>query len=234
MDTNSFISVTNLIGTIAIALATIALWRVTETLATETKRMADATGQPQIICSLMPNPWALIYLDIVIENTGNATAFDIVVKIDPEPVLDDQRDERPLSSISVLKPGEKLASFLGATRDNIETVFNVQISWKLAPDAASRQSLDYKLDMNFMKQMTILGAANPQVQIAEQVKHIRDDWRSVLQGHRKLEVKTFSIEDREAERRTVIDRVRPQTQGHLTNKLKERSAKFQRLFNTRR
>ncbi|WP_053059075.1 hypothetical protein [Croceicoccus naphthovorans] len=108
MDQNTFAVFGTLFGTLATALATFALWRVTRVLAVETKRMADAAMQPQVVATIVPNPWSTIHLDITVENTGNATAFDIEVGFDPPLSNGEAREGKslPLQRISVLKPGQ--------------------------------------------------------------------------------------------------------------------------------
>src|SRR5438046_318341 len=84
------------------AVATIFLWLVTRNLAIQTKRMAEASARPQIVATLEPNQWSIRHLNLRVDNTGNATAFDIHVAFSP-PLenADERRDEEvPFQGIS--------------------------------------------------------------------------------------------------------------------------------------
>lgn len=108
-----------LFGSVATAIATIFLWRVTKTLAVETTRMAEAAAQPHMVATLSPNRWSMNHFDLHVDNTGNATAYDIEVSFDP-PLENGQARgaavQVPLQSISVLKPGHGLSSYLSVNR----------------------------------------------------------------------------------------------------------------------
>lgn len=199
-----------LAAAIATAIATFFLWRVTKILAVETKRMADASAQPQVVANIILNKWAMNHVDLEIENTGNATAFQIEVVFDPPLESGGDRVDRdsvvPFQRISVLKPGQSLSSYLAEAEPLLDKSYNVTTSWKLLPEAVERQSLSYSLHMSDYKGMSRLGAADPAIQIAEQVKKIREDWRSVASGQRKLKTDVFTDEERQRERRMLDER----------------------------
>ena len=188
-----------LLASIVTAIATFFLWRVTGILAVETRRMADA-GRPQIVANLLPNQWSTIHLDINVENTGNATAFDIEVGFDP-PLENGQAREDghviPFQKISILKPGQALSSYLSDVSDYLEKSFTVTISWGLQPHSSARERLTYTLNMTDFSGVSFLGTRDPTVQIAEQVKKIREDWRYVASGSRKIKTDTYGSADRQ-------------------------------------
>lgn len=64
-------------ATAVTAMATGVLAWVTWVLARETRRMANATHEPHVVVTLEPSPWSIIHTDLVIQNTGNGTAYDI-------------------------------------------------------------------------------------------------------------------------------------------------------------
>lgn len=197
-----------LAGTIATAIATIFLWRVTRILAVETKRMADAAAQPQIVANIVPNQWSVIHLDISVENTGNATAFDIEVTFDPPLQNGEARGEKfeiPFQRISVLKPGQSLQSYLADVGDYLSKTFQVTISWKNHPSSKKRDTLIYTLNMSDYSNVSYLGGRDPVVQIAEQIKKLREDWRYVASGSRRIKTETFDTADRKTER-DILDK----------------------------
>jgi hypothetical protein len=109
----NFVALATVLGAIATAVATFYLYRVTKLLAIETKKMADASAQPQVVANIAFNQWAMNHCDLSVTNTGNATAFDILVEFDPPLEVDDEglpRPETPLHRISLLKPGQSLSN----------------------------------------------------------------------------------------------------------------------------
>ena len=195
-----------LLAAIATAIATVFLWRVTRILAVETKRMADAAARPQVVASIVPNRWSVIHLDIVVENTGNATAFDIEVSFDPPLENGEARGDDidiPLQKISLLKPGQSLQSYLTEVGDYLEKAFTVTTSWALDPKAAERETLTYSFNMGDYKGVSYLGERDPLVQIAQQMKTLREDWQSVAKGTRRTKTEIFDAGDRQREREAL-------------------------------
>ncbi|RYF52105.1 MAG: hypothetical protein EOO38_01355 [Cytophagaceae bacterium] len=64
------------IASITTAIAAGFFWYVTRTLAIETKRMAQATAQPHVVATLVPNRWAINHMDLHVDNPGNAARKD--------------------------------------------------------------------------------------------------------------------------------------------------------------
>lgn len=198
-------TIATVLGTLVTAVATVFLWRVTRTLAGETKRMAEASAQPQVVAHIEPNRWAHNHADLHVANTGNGTAFDIQVTFDP-PLERDKEDSDqpiPLQRISVLKPGQKVSSWIGEWGPLLKKTYSVQVSWKRHPSRDDREALTYTLDMNDVEGMSWLGASDPMIQVAEQIKKIREDWQRVPKSGGKLHVDVFSSDDRRAERETL-------------------------------
>lgn len=197
-----------LFGSFATAIATVALWYVTGVLAKETKRMADASAQPQVVAMIVPNMWSTRHFDIAVENTGNATAFDIEVAFDPPLTNGEARPERsaiPFQRVSVLKPGQSLTSYLSDVGDYLDRNFRVIVSWKLTPLAKDREELTYWLNMTEYRDVSYLGSRDPNVQVAEQIKKLREDWQWIASGSKKIQADVFSSMDRELERKMRND-----------------------------
>src|SRR3546814_14112770 len=77
--------------------------------------MAEAAAQPHVVVTLTPNRWSMRHFDIHIDNTGNATAYDISIAYDPPLENGEARGDRveiPFQKISVLKPGQGMVSYL--------------------------------------------------------------------------------------------------------------------------
>jgi hypothetical protein len=193
-----------LLSSIATALATIALFYVTWVLARETKVLSRATSQAHVTATIEPNLWGVTYVDIIVENSGNAVAYDIVVEFEPPLVqLQDFRTglKVPLQRISILRPGQRLQSSLSSFADVSEKTFSVSISWKTSPRHTNRETLSYELSMLDYEGVSYLGARSPTVQLADEVKKLREDWRAVARGSRRIKADTYSNADRDTERR---------------------------------
>lgn len=201
---SSIISIGGLLGTVVTAIATIFLWRVTQILAKETKRMADASAQPHVVATLTPNKWSMRHFDLHIDNTGNATAYDITVAFDPPLENGDGRtrlENVPLQNVSVLKPGQGLSSYLAEYTLLEGNVYRVSISWKRNAADLDRQSNAYTINMADGHNVTRLGEEDPLILIANSVKKIREDWEQVARGNKRTKVDAFSSLDRLHEQR---------------------------------
>ncbi|EOV4175387.1 hypothetical protein ACONW8_001195 [Yersinia enterocolitica] len=183
------------------AVATFFLWRVTRILATETKRMVDASEQPQIVATLEPNAWSVNHFDINVANTGNAPAYNIEVTFDPPLTNASHREdsEIPLRQLSVLKNGQTMTSYLCEYNQIEGKVFLVNICWTKKPNATQKEINSYTYDMNSFIGISHLGARNPLTQISEQVKKIREDWRPIAKGTKKIKTDIYNTEDRSNE-----------------------------------
>ncbi|TCV91721.1 hypothetical protein [Biostraticola tofi] len=192
------------------AVATFFLWRVTRLLADETKRMVDASAQPHVVVTLEPNPWVAFYFDINIANTGNAPAYNIEVLFDPPLVNAEHRINRdiPFSNVSVLKNGHSLNSSLCKYEQIKDQVYLVSISWSKHPGSSEREKNEYSYDMASFEGVSYLGARNPMTQIAEQMKKLREDWRPVSQGNKKIKSDVYSQDDRNEDLRLSEERYR--------------------------
>lgn len=184
------------------ALATMALGIFTWVLALETRRLSRATAQAHVVASLEPNQWAINHVDLIVANTGNASAHDVSVVFSPELEKSNEGSkDRPLRHISVLKPGQSVSSYVGEHKLYQDKTYQVSTSWKHHPGERERQSLSYQLAMGDYEGYGHLGARSPFIQMAEQLKRLREDWEWVARGSRKIKTDSYSGEDREKERK---------------------------------
>lgn len=170
--------------------------------ADETKRIVDASAQPHIVVTLEPNPWAAFYFDINIANTGNAPAYNVEVVFDPPLVNAEHREksEIPFSKVSVLKNGQSLTSNLCKYEQIKDQIYNINISWASKPKSNDRETNEYVYDMATFEGISYLGARSPLTQIAEQIKGIREDWKPIAQGAKKVKADVYTSSDRNEER----------------------------------
>ena len=116
----------------------------------------------------------------------------------------------PLGHVSILKPGQVESSYLSEFAPLLKMKVQVTTTWRRDPMSNQREVNSYSLDFTELEGITRLGANDPLVQIAEEVKGIREDWRWVSGGSRKLSVDVFTEADRLHERRVIERRFREQ------------------------
>ncbi|WP_296250887.1 hypothetical protein [uncultured Enterobacter sp.] len=191
------------------AIATFFLWRVTRILAEETKRMVDASEQPQVVATLEPNAWSMLYFDISVVNTGNAPAFNIEVTFDPPLENASHRKDKtiPLKQISVLRNGQQMTSNLCEYKQIEGKVFQVSISWTKKPNSTVKEIMSYTYDMASFAGISQLGAKNPMTEISQQIKGIREDWKHIAKGTRRIQTDIYDSEDRIDEKKMSDERL---------------------------
>ncbi len=188
-------------GTIT-AIATVALAILTFVLARATNAMANATSVANVVASLETNQWSWRHLDLVVHNAGNAPAFEVTVTFNPPlPYMTPKEtDDMPFGKISILRPGQIVSSNVNDFGSVREKVYRVTVQWKKSPRRKRLESNVYDINIAGLGAISRLGAGSPEVQIAEQIKKIREDWQPVANGHRRLAVNSYDGDDREEER----------------------------------
>lgn len=202
---STIIAIGGVIGTIVTAVATLFLWRVTKVLAVETKRMAMAASQPHVVVTLEPNRWTLQHFDIKVDNTGNATAYDITVEFTP-PLQNGKGQGKvgnvPFGNISVLKPGQGVASYISEYEGVKDVVYLVHVSWRRGASDPVREENSYTLNMADKRGISQLGG-DPIVQIANHLKKMEAEWTPVARGSRRIKINSFTYRDQLHERRVA-------------------------------
>jgi hypothetical protein len=197
------LGVGGLLGTIATAVATFFLWRVTLVLARETTRMAEASAQPHVVLTLSPNRWSARHFDILIDNTGNATAYDIQVSVNPPLQNGENRNDDakiPFGTVSILKPGTGLRSYISDYANLKGKDFKVTISWRRKSSDTVREENTYTLSMSDHDGVSWLGN-DPAVDVAQHLKKIERDLASLSKKH--IQVDVYSALDRLKEKRAL-------------------------------
>lgn len=204
-ENQKLITSSNIVGWVT-SLSTVVLAVLTFFLAKATANMARASSSPQVVASIEVNQWSVIHFDLVVENTGNATAFDIKVDFANLPKLAKSKGDVPFpfSSVSLLRPGQNVTSYLADFRNLKDETYVVNVSWRAQPHAITRDKLSYEIDMNSVDGVSFLGKPSALIQVAEELKKIRDDWKPVASGNRRLDLDIYSQEDRD-KRRAELD-----------------------------
>lgn len=193
-----------LAAAIVTAGATGVLGWYTRGLVRQTHRMVEASSRPHVVATIDPNRWSMLHADITLQNTGNATAYDIDVAFDPPLHGRGPRETDappPLTHISVLKPGQDISSYLSEFAPLLGQTFAVTVTWRRHPADREREANSYSLNIGDLEGVSRLGADDPLTQIAEQIKKMREDWQHVARGSSKTRVDIFTSMDRLHERR---------------------------------
>ena len=221
----TFIDFGGLLGTLVTAVATLFLWRVTKLLAVETKRMAEASAQPHVVATLDPNRWSMRYFDLKVDNTGNATAYDIKVDFTPPLINGEGRAGGmavPFENISLLKPGQGVSSYLAEYPLVRKQVYSVRVSWRRSFADSTREENTYTINMADHQDVSDLGG-DPMVKIANDLAKIREDLRSLAQGSKRLKIDAYTAGDRLHERRVAARQRRRWAQERQTANQQEDS-----------
>ena len=221
----TFIDFGGLMGTLVTAVATLFLWRVTKLLAVETKRMAEASAQPHVVATLDPNRWSMRHFDLKVDNTGNATAYDIKVDFTPPLINGEGRAGAmavPFENISLLKPGQGVSSYLAEYPLVRKQVYSVRVSWRRSFADSTREENTYTINMADHQDVSDLGG-DPMVKIANDLAKIREDLRSLAQGSKRLKIDAYTAGDRLHERRVAARQRRRWASGRHTENQQENS-----------
>lgn len=204
------------------AIASAVLGFATWVLAKETKVLSRATSQAHVTVTLEPNPWAANFVDLIVSNSGNAVAYDIEASFEPPlPEGDEGPSHRrsmaaPLSHISVLRPAQTMQSNLCEFAKVSKKSYRVTITWAHHPEARKREKLSYELSMLDYHDVSYLGPRSPFTQIADQMKYLREDWRQIARGSKRIKTDVYLAEDRAKEeeaREALFQQMRDRDSG---------------------
>lgn len=205
----TMLSAGGMLATVVTAIATIFLWRVTKLLARETTRMVDASDQPHVVATLNPNRWSLRHFDLMVDNTGNATAYDIQILFNPPLENGEARKDDaiiPFKNVSVLKPGQGLQSYLADINILRGKAYQVSVSWRRGGKSIIRETNTYTLDMADFDGRSELGL-DPKIVIARSLEGL-EKGMSRLTGSNRVKVDLYTALDRSQEKRRAARELR--------------------------
>lgn len=185
------ITITSVIAALVTAVSTFFLWRVTRMLAVETKKMAESASQPHIVITLEPTDVSVNHFNMVISNTGNATAYNIISDITPS--INDK--PIPFQNVSVLKPGDSIKSFFTSFFEIKNKEFKITTTWLKNPESKDRISNSYIFDIGSYTNLSVLGDMNPLLTVSKEIKKISENINKIVKNN-KLQVNTYDKNDR--------------------------------------
>ncbi|MGC2866238.1 hypothetical protein [Proteus vulgaris] len=189
------LTITSVIAAIVTAISTFFLWRVTRILARETKKMAEATSQPHIVVTFEPAKTSINHFNIVISNTGNATAYNITTTIFP--LINGKNI--PFKSVSALKPGDSISSFYSNYSQIDRKVFEILIEWTKSFGSVEKMKNKYSYDIGSYTNFATIGDLDPINTISNNIKKISQKLDRVVNGDR-ININMFDENNRQSER----------------------------------
>ena len=178
-----------------------------------------------MVATLDPNRWSMRHFDLKVDNTGNATAYDIKVDFTPPLINGEGRAGAmavPFENISLLKPGQGMSSYLAEYSIVSKRVYSVRVSWRRSPADSQREENVYTINMADRQGVSDLGG-DPLVNIANDLAKIREDLRSLAQGSKRLKIDAYTAGDRLHERRVAARQRRRWASGRHTENQQENS-----------
>ena len=173
---NNALAFAQLITAAVTAIATIALWRVTRVLAVETAVLAKMTSRPFVVCALESSASTPTAMNLILRNTGNATAFDIILQLSPGLQKFNQSateiEAVSIRKLSLLAPGQSMQIQGVLSTEVYDKKFDAEVSWANLPGALMRENVSYSFEPKdgFRGGWGVKGIHH----VAEELKKIRE------------------------------------------------------------
>ena len=127
----------------------------------------------------------------------------------------------PYTRVAVLKPRQVLRATLDRYDRYADVEYIASVSWARTPNGQNRESIEYTLTVKDIAEATYLGSRDATVQIAEQIKKLREDWKNIASGYKRLRSDIFTQENRDSESEAQRQNIEKQrAKRRQTNKKK--------------
>lgn len=203
LDAPTLLAAGSGLAALAVLLALVFLARNVGRLAAEAGARNAELRRANVVASVEPPRREGGRPELVLVNAGPAAAFDVRVTFDP-PLFDYAAVEHvraPLRPVGVLRPGQEIVAPLPEDSVVEDRPYGLALSWKSGPNGA-RESLRYEAVIR-----DPVGAAADQGealgQIADYLRRMRKDYRSVAQKLGERPVPRERRRDRGRERERV-------------------------------
>lgn len=173
-----------------VASATVVLAFLTFFLALYTRQLALAMSRPEVVVSIEPHPPGPILIDIVVSNNGTATAFDVEVDLDPEPIgeIIKSADRRGLKKISVIRPAQVHRCLIARASEFLDTKFVATVSWSKRQGSRRREVRVFNLPMQNFTGLILSAYEDQSYKTASSLKALEMNIKSVINGGKSLSV----------------------------------------------
>ncbi|WP_146255534.1 hypothetical protein [Azospirillum sp. TSA6c] len=189
------------VSSILIAPLTVGLVFLTKVLAEETQKTRLQSVEPHIVVTIEPSKY-ITHFNIIIENVGSGTAFDVKIRLDPDVEFKRSSERKKISelsimSIPVLKPKQILTSYLASYSELPKDLTTFFCESK---DSLGRiHTNSNKIDISIYEGLMTLGG-NDLEKIANHIEGIRRRFDNVTQSNNRISIDVHTEKDRERER----------------------------------
>lgn len=130
------------------AVATVLLWKVTKVLATETRKLASMKPRPFVVGTFSSSSASSAALNFSLLNTGDATAFDVVLSVSPSIREPNGAEPKEGSAdriyVNILAPRREVVTKVAFATEIPTQVYKVSVSWLEKPKGTDRQMISYE------------------------------------------------------------------------------------------
>jgi hypothetical protein len=195
-----------LLATLVSAFAAVAIVALTQTLASENRRLRKAGTEPDVVAYLMPHPVHLIVINLVVANVGRGPARDVEVEFEADATdFSARRVRYPAGRkrriAAVLPQDERYVQVFGAGEDLYKNgalkEFTIHVWFK-----DSKGKLRHNRSKASVADFEGYGGFDPpEYEMAAALKKISDNMDVWSSGMKRLKVETLTRSEQ-----TEIDR----------------------------
>ncbi len=195
-----------------VAIATVVYALLTWRLVSETKRMREVQTEPKISIIAQPREEWINFVDMIIQNIGFDTAYNIKFKIDPD---FEYRDGKFLSDLGFMKkglaylaPNQGLRFFLTSMvekfEEKIDRPFEFEVIYENSIGKNFKET--YSIDFSELVGLSQVGEP-PMYKIVKNLEKLQDSLSKIASGFRKIKVITYTPKDIEEENKQLLEQL---------------------------
>lgn len=219
----------NVLFGFVVMVATAVYATLTVMLVLETRRMRRAQTEPEVVVRLQPSETWLHLIELVVENNGMGTAYDL--RLEATPDMEYEAGKR-ISGIGLFKhgvralgPRQSMRTYLTSVVGRVHEIEGPESPLHFAVTAryrtASNEAIErrFELDLRFLIGMVRVGSP-PLQKIARSVEEMQKDVRHVATGFHRIRVAAFTkadLDDEEAELRAEFQRRQQQRESDVSH-----------------
>lgn len=189
----------------ALVIITVALTYFTFILAKEASKTRKQNIRPNIDITIEPVKTNIMQL--VIENTGRGTAYDINITADPNFAThkNTKINEMSFMNIPILKPSSKIVHFIGQFQDIEKGPIKFNISLKDSENNVISEERNFHA--SFYSGITNI-AMNEKNRARDALVNIDKNLTYVITGSKKINVDIYTEKDREKAAKELVDNMK--------------------------
>jgi hypothetical protein len=190
-----------------VTLSTVVYAVLTAILVMETRRLRKGQSQPHVSVRIESSPGAFGFTDLVVENVGQGSAYDVRFSLEHDLQLEPRRKASDIGflrhGVSYLAPRQRLSSYffqLIGLNDKVAGPDRPRLALTVAyRDAAKNDFTErFELDFAHFDNMMRLGTP-PADSIANSLEKIKGAIEHIESGWSKIKVLQYDREDRALE-----------------------------------